>query len=380
MICPSCIKAVSKGKSTDSLICFKCRRVFHAHCFNTNSPSSSSSRYCTACSVGAAPTAPAPTLTLQTSAAPPLQPIVTIVTDKPALSPAYFETPVFRARAFSAPKRLFGDLSPPDITQTRKISRAMDSTQNSAVNMQIDACSDNHNVVQMAPFHESTPEWFKPQALQSYEQYLDTARRLDSAFSKIEDLKQDISQIRSDVDVLKQEAAYRDTCELRFSGLPLSALDKHEDSLKRILNKIDCVFAGNHIIKTRVWDPLKKSKDATNVTAAVDASAKTTCALVAMFSSPVVRNEVKSAARKLKNVKASEVFSDGGNTFLYIDPLLPRAKNILWRKCLTAAKELNYIRPFIEGTSIFMRKTPQSTPIPINAESDLLALPMHHPQ
>ncbi|KAL7292544.1 hypothetical protein TKK_0013680 [Trichogramma kaykai] len=157
---------------------------------------------------------------------------------------------------------------------------------------------------------------------------------------------------------------YSDMCEIRFSGLPDLPDMRDADKVKAILRVLKCDESISLIVSVRKWTP--RSSTATG--------ARTGSALMARFASPVARDAVMSYTHELATVTEGSIFGTGGQGKIFATLMLTPPLYKFWCFARSRAKELNYARPLIRGTSVCMSATPKSCLLKIKNVEDLVNL------
>ncbi|CAB0040683.1 unnamed protein product [Trichogramma brassicae] len=149
---------------------------------------------------------------------------------------------------------------------------------------------------------------------------------------------------------------YTDMCEIRFSGLPDLPDMRDAGKVSAILGVLECDESISRIVSVRRWTPRSSTA----------AGAQAGSALVARFASPVARDAVMSYTHRLATVTKGSIFGTGGQGKIFATPMLTPPLYKLWCSALARAKELNYARPLLRGSLVYVRATPTSRLVKIN--------------
>lgn len=377
--CAACLLPIVRtaGNHTSSVLCTKCSRLYHPNCFNPFCPNlfvichtceiSRKQRDKAAKPVAAYRTFSLPTKSALSAASSSAE--VVASSQAPALSAASAtsirssdqEVASVQAHAVSTSSKR-NRSSPPDISQSIKVFRPTPSTSTLVTDM----------ITDMDELPSDTPPWarvfFKRlDVLTSGVQEL--GQKIDAIGTRVSVLEKDVDYISDKTNAMQVSHAYRDTCEVRISGIPrdlLASAQSLDEATRKVLTAMQCTRAIDHIYKSRVFDN-KNSEQGTTGIAAVQ------------FDSTVVRDDVISSGRKLKDKTASSVFGVGGDTGIYVNPILPSPIHKLSGAARAQARALNYPPPRVCHTGVYMRRSFDAPLTPITFASDLQHLAPNEP-
>ena len=123
-----------------------------------------------------------------------------------------------------------------------------------------------------------------------------------------------------------------------------------------------CFEAIQFIYKTRIFESKTPNSESASAVIAVQ------------FSLSVARDDVLSSGHRLKGITAKKLFGTGDDVGIYVNPILPPPVHKLSIASRKHARDLNYARPIIRPSAIFMRRTLSSELIPISSTHELSQL------
>lgn len=171
-----------------------------------------------------------------------------------------------------------------------------------------------------------------------------------------------------DMEVMKQRHIEQDPCEIKFKGIPVPAPEQYDATIATVLKAIGCPRTVTQIIDIRVWD----YKPRTDSRARTGAQARENIpALVAKFSSHVVRDFVMSRKTALRDKTVHDIFGVGPKAPIYLESITTPSLHQLKLDALAVCREYRLPGPLVRGNSVLLRKSANTPLVPIFSGRDL---------
>lgn len=196
-------------------------------------------------------------------------------------------------------------------------------------------------------------------------------KKIDNLGTRVAAVEQYTSYVDNKVTRTQVNSSFRDTFEVRISGIPQELLvdtSSLNGVVEKVLTAIECSHAARFVYKTRFFTP----KNGT-------ASAAPINMVAVQFTCSVARDDVLASGRKLKDKTAGEIFGTGGGSRVFINPIHPTPIYKLGAASRAAAHRLNYPPPVVRHNGVFMRRSFDSELIPITFDSELQNLTANPP-
>ena len=164
---------------------------------------------------------------------------------------------------------------------------------------------------------------------------------------RIQTIEQDVSYLSEKTNAMQLSGAYRDTCEVRISGIPYDFLSNSQQSgtaVNSVLTTMECPEAAKYINKIR---PFSAKSD--NTASVVGSAA-------VQFTCTAARDDVLASGRKLKSQTSNKLLGRGGDTSIFVNPILPAPIHKLGAAARERAHVINYPRPLVNSAGVFMKR------------------------
>ena len=180
--------------------------------------------------------------------------------------------------------------------------------------------------------------------------------------------QRDREEDRQDIAALKAHNARSDRCEVVIFGLPSNTSLTYSQAAQKLITSLSLPTSVAELT-FREWsvpirNPNQNTASANNLPAPYKA-------FVIRFPNPYARDRLLEASFLLKSLKANDIFGEGGNIPVYVQPLWPIEVHNLFTLAVRASKTHNYARPIVVNLVVCLRENVRSRPIPIYSENDL---------
>ena len=186
------------------------------------------------------------------------------------------------------------------------------------------------------------------------------SERLDGLVERIQSVECSVACLSEKTSALQLAGAHSDSCEVRISGIPSNFLADGQSlsiAVRDVLTAMGCSDAVKHVYRSRIFDP----KGATSSIGTV----------AVQFTCTAARDDALKSGRKLKGLTSGKIFGVGGDTGIYVNPILPAPIYKLAGASRARARDLHYPPPLVNLNGVFMRSSLKGPLIPITLRSDL---------
>ena len=171
---------------------------------------------------------------------------------------------------------------------------------------------------------------------------------------------------RQDIEALKAHAALSDRCEVVIFGLPVNSSLTYPQAAQKLITSLSLPISVQELT-FREWSvPIRNHPSIPSNS--LQAPYK---AFVIRFPNPYARDRLLESSLKLRSLKAGDIFGEGGNIVVYVQPLWPSEVHTLFTLAIRASKSYNYARSIVVNLVVCLRESIRSRPIPIYSEQDL---------
>ena len=178
--------------------------------------------------------------------------------------------------------------------------------------------------------------------------------------------QRDREEDRQDINALKAHAALSDRCEVVIFGLPVNSSLTYPQAAQKLITSLS-LPTPVHELTFREWSvPIRNHPSVS--TNSLPAPYK---AFVIRFPNPYARDRLLECSLQLRSLKAGDIFGEGGNIPVFVQPLWPSEVHTLFTQAIRASKSHNYARPIVVNLVVCLRETIRSRPIPIYSEQEL---------